>query len=361
MKYFIIAGERSGDLHGSNLVKALKDLDKSAEFKGFGGDKMLDAGVELIEHYREMSFMGFLEVITNLGKINSLIKTCKRNISSFKPHAIILIDYGGFNMKIAKYAKRNGFPVHYYITPKVWAWNQKRALKLKRYTDHMYVILPFEKAFFKKYDIDVDYVGNPVLDAIRSHKISSPQVGNYIALLPGSRAQELKGVMPLLKLLVQAFPNVKFKVATVDNLNEALYDDLAEAQNVVLFRGSSYDLLSNAHAAVVTSGTATLETALWEVPQVVIYKTSTISYHIAKRLIKVPYISLVNLVAEQLVVKELIQHELNIDNLMNEVERLQNDREYRQKIKKGYCTIKEKLDEGNASMNVAELILKRLP
>lgn len=357
MKYFLVAGERSGDLHGGNLISQIKLIDPKAEFEGFGGDYMAKAGMRLYLHYREMAFMGFLEVIQNIFTIKRFLKNCKELIKSHQPDAVVLIDYGGFNMKIAKYCHSIGTPVHFYISPKVWAWNQKRAKKLKKYVDFMYVILPFEKEFFKNYKWDVDYVGNPVLDAVKNHQISKPEQlqDEYVALLPGSRKQELNNMIPLFKELCKVFPQLNFIVASVDNLDRSLYQSIDDAGNVQLFEGSSYDLLANSRAAIVTSGTATLETALWKIPQVVVYKTSSISYTIAKRLIKVPFISLVNLIAGREVVKELIQQELNVKSLSDELKRLL-DTTYRDKIIDGYNEIIATLDVGSASRNAAELI-----
>lgn len=360
MRYFIIAGERSGDMHGGNLVRQIKMLDNEAQFAGFGGDDMEQAGVDIQLHYRDMAFMGFLEVVQNLNKIRGYIKQCKQAIDQFKPDAIILIDYGGFNMKIAKYGKKQEIPVHYYISPKVWAWNQKRALKLKRTVDHMYVILPFEKAFFRKFDWEVDYVGNPVLDAIKQYRPVSDQLpGEYIALLPGSRKQELKNMLPLFAELVAQKSDLQFVVATVNNLDADLYQPLEKSKNVTLYSGSSYDLLANAKAAIVTSGTATLETALWNAPQVVVYKTSGVSYAIAKRLIKVNYISLVNLIADKEVVKELIQGEMTLKNVSAELDALLNNLPYRQSMLDEYQKIWNTLDIGSASENTANLIVQR--
>ncbi|MTI21294.1 lipid-A-disaccharide synthase [Fulvivirga sp. RKSG066] len=359
MKYFIIAGERSGDLHGGNLVKAIIKEEPDSEFKGFGGDNMQASGVEILLHYKQMAFMGFIEVLQNIFKIRGFINQCKSEIDTYKPDAIILIDYGGFNMKIAKYAKKSGIPVHFYISPKVWAWNQKRALKLKRIVDFMYVILPFEKEFFAKFVWEVNYVGNPVMDAVKSHKPTASNLpSKYVALLPGSRGQELKNMLPYFIELASRKTDINFAVATVNNLDDSYYAEISKMDNVVLFKGNSYDLLSGADAAVVTSGTATLETALWKVPQVVVYRTSKISYTIAKRLIRVPYISLVNLIADKEVVKELIQDEFNTDSLAEELDRLLTDTEYLANIKLEYDKIIKTLDVGSASENTAKLIVE---
>lgn len=368
MRYYIIAGERSGDLHAGNLVKAIKQLDSNAHFKGFGGDYMSDAGVELTVHYREMAFMGFAEVLANLNKISKNTNICKADILSFKPDVIILVDYGGFNTRIAKWAKKQKIKVFYYITPKVWAWYQKRALTLKKNVDRMFVILPFEKDFYKKFDWDVDYVGNPVLDAIKDHKAdpSFLQKNNFdasktlVAFLPGSRKQELANVIPVLTVVAKRFIEFQFGVATVGNLDKSLYASLEGLENVRFISDDTYNLLLNSKAAVVTSGTATLETALLKVPQVVIYKTSTISYKIAKGFIRVPFISLVNLIASKPVVKELIQHEMHQELISSELKLLIFDEVYRKKMLREYDTIYNTLDIGSASENTARLMLKYL-
>jgi lipid-A-disaccharide synthase len=368
MRYYIIAGERSGDLHAGNLVKAINGLDTNAIFKGFGGDFMDQAGVQVTIHYRELAFMGFAEVLANLNKISKNIKICKQDILSFKPDVIILVDYGGFNTRIAKFAKKNNLRVFFYITPKVWAWYQSRALTLKQNVDRMFVILPFEKDFYKKFDWDVDYVGNPVLDAVKSHTADTSflEKNNFmpdrkiVAFLPGSRKQELSNVIPMLTSVAQRFPEFLFAVAIVSNLDRGLYSALESLPNVRLILEDTYNLLLNAEAAVVTSGTATLETALLRVPQVVIYKTSTISYQIAKGFIKVPFISLVNLIAGKRVVRELIQREMNEDLIVKELNLLINDQAYRKQMLAEYNAIYSTLDIGSASENAAKLMVKYL-
>ncbi len=360
MKYFLVAGERSGDLHGGNLIAQINKIDSAAQFQGFGGNNMVAEGMDLKLHYKDMAFMGFIEVVQNLFTIKKYLSQCKQNIEEYNPDAVILIDYGGFNMKIASHCHKLGIPVHFYISPKVWAWNQKRAIKLRRYVDFLYVILPFEKEFFKKFDWDVEYVGNPVLDAVKNHKINTPAELDmeYIALLPGSRKQELKNMIPILKELIKALPSFNFVVASVDNLDSSLYQDISKEDNVKLFGGSSYDLLANSKAVIVTSGTATLETALWKIPQVVVYKTSSVSYAIAKRLIKVPYISLVNLIAGRGLVKELIQKDLTVSNLKEQLNSILQE-ENRKMILEGYDEIIKILDVGSASENTAKLIYNR--
>jgi lipid-A-disaccharide synthase len=368
MKYYIIAGERSGDLHAGNLVKALRSEDPAALVKGFGGDYMAANGVNLTVHYREMAFMGFAEVVANLRTISKLSRVCKKDMLSFHPDVVILVDYGGFNTRMAKFARKNGLRVFYYITPKVWAWYQKRALTLKANVDRMFVILPFEKDFYKKFDWNVDYVGNPVLDAIKSFVPSTDFLTKYqfrsgaplVALLPGSRKQELLTILPLMKELAMQCPEYQFGLATVDNLDESLYQELRDIRNITFIANDTYSLLKHATSAVVTSGTATLETALLNVPQVVVYKTSTISYEIGRRFIRVGYISLVNLIANKRVVTELIQHDANPQRLLQEVKAITENPTRRQEVLNDYAVIYSILDVGSASENAARLMYKYL-
>jgi lipid-A-disaccharide synthase len=368
MKFYLIAGERSGDLHGGNLIKALTQHQADAAFRGFGGDYMSAAGMEVVVHYRELAFMGFAEVVANLSTISKKIKLCKNDILQYKPDVIVLIDYAGFNMRIAKFAKSRGIKIFWYISPKVWAWNQNRALKLKANVDRMFVILPFEKDFFKKFNWDVEYVGNPVLDSIKGHqpdgdflkKNSIDSSQKLVALLPGSRKQELLRMIPLMAGVASRFPQLQFGVATVNNLNEELYAPLKTLSNVHFIEGATYDLLTNASAAIVTSGTATLETALFKVPQVVVYRTSSFSYSIAKMLIKVPFISLVNLVAQREVVKELIQKDASEEKVSSELKQVMEYSDYRNSILKGYDEIFKVLDTGSASENTASLMIEYL-
>jgi lipid-A-disaccharide synthase len=364
LKYYLIAGERSGDLHAGNLAKAIRKYDNEAVMRGFGGGYMKEAGVELAVHYDEIAVMGFLEVVMNLRKINRYIDRCKSDIASFKPDVIILVDFGGFNKRIAAWAKQNSFRTFYYISPKVWAWNQGRAWKLKATIDRMFVILPFEKDFYKKFDWDVDYVGNPVLDAVKSHVDSSDfRIRNglvndrpIVALLPGSRRQELKGVIPTLAEVVKRFPQLQFAVAAIETLDKELYAPFNGLTNIKFIFEDTYNLLKNSTAAVVTSGTATLETALLKVPQVVIYKTSWVSYKIASAVIQVKYISLVNLIADKQVVKELIQRDFTVDALSREVDALINTNR-RADVLEEYDRIYNILDIGSASDNAARLMV----
>ncbi len=361
MKYYLVAGERSGDLHGGNLLRALSRMDPEMNARGFGGSQMEKAGMELTVHYERMAFMGFWEVVTNLLTIRKLLKSCQRDISAFSPDALILIDYAGFNLKIAAYAKKQGIPVIYYISPKIWAWNQGRGWKIKRLTDLVLSILPFEKEFYQKFDLDVSYVGNPVLDAVKDHE---PETGDLpvtdapaVALLPGSRLQEIRRILPLLEQLVARHPGWQFLLATVDNLPVTEYSALLQYGNVTSWEGRTYDLLSHADAAVVTSGTATLETALFRVPQVVVYKTSSASYMIAKRLIRVPFISLVNLIADREVVPELIQKDASADRLDREISDMLENDSRRTEVLNEYDRIIELLDTGRASENAAQEVI----
>jgi lipid-A-disaccharide synthase len=365
MKYYLIAGERSGDLHAGNLVKSIKKRDPSATFRGFGGEYMEQAGVELAVHYRDMAFMGLVELLTNVNKIKKYIRFCKDDIKAHKPDVIVLIDYGGFNLAIARFGKKSGIRVFYYIPPKYWAWYQNRALWLKPHVDRLFVILPFEKEFFKKFDWNSDYVGNPVLDAVKSHLpdkdfLTRNQFSNqapFVALLPGSRKQELKTILPLMAKVALRFPDNQFAVAAVNNLDKSLYQEISSLKNVKLIFEDTYNLLQNASAAIVTSGTATLETALFKVPQIVVYKANMVSYWLAKFLVKVPYISLVNLIAGKEVVKEMIQSEANPESVTDELKRILNDNTYRQSMLDGYDQIIKTLDTGSASENAATLMI----
>jgi len=310
MKYYIIAGERSGDLHGSNLIKGIRTHDSGAQIRAWGGDMMQEAGAEIVKHYRDLAFMGFFEVVKNLPTILGFLAFCKKDIKNYQPDVVILIDYAGFNMRVAKFAKLNGFKTFYYISPKVWAWNQSRALKIKQFVDKMYVIFPFEQAFFKQFDYKVDYVGNPLFDAIADFSPKEDfrkkaRLGQkpIIALLPGSRKQEVETMLPLMMSQVYDFPDYQFVIAAVSNLPKELYARWQSIFPVKLVIDDAYNLLSVADAALVTSGTATLETALFGVPQVVCYRGGWAAYQVYKRVIRVPFVSLVNLILGREVVK----------------------------------------------------------
>ncbi len=363
MKYYIIAGEASGDLHGSNLIKEIKKLDASANIRCWGGDKMQEAGGELVKHYRELAFMGFTEVVMNLRTIFKNLAFCKQDILQYKPDAIILIDYPGFNLRIAKWAKQQGFKVIYYISPQVWAWKENRVKSMKLCIDKMLVILPFEKNYFKdKWNWEVEYVGHPLVEVIQRHKTqgTSQQLSDkpVIALLPGSRKQEILKKLPVMLEVSKSFPSYQFIVAKAPGVDETFYDELLKNySNVSYVANKTYDLLMQSKAALVTSGTATLETALFGVPEVVCYKGSYLSYQIGRRLVKVKYISLVNLIMDKLVVKELIQNDLTVENLKKELEELLTDNKRKEQLQKDYTTLKQMLSEGgNASAKAAASI-----
>lgn len=361
MKYYIIAGEASGDLHGSNLIKELKKIDASSTFRCWGGDKLQQAGGELVKHYRELAFMGFTEVLMNLRTIFRNLKFCKEDVLQHRPDALILIDYPGFNLRIAKWAKQEGLKVIYYISPQVWAWKANRVKIMKECIDKMLVILPFEKNYFKtKWNWEVEYVGHPLVEVIEKSRQSS--VVNQplsekaiIALLPGSRKQEILKKLPIMLGVSKAFSGYQFIVAKAPGVEETFYDDLLKNYaNVSYVADKTYDLLMQSRAALVTSGTATLETALFGIPEVVCYKGSFLSYQIGKRLVNVKYISLVNLIMDKLVVKELIQDELTVNNLQEELQQLLTNNQRITQIKSDYADLKNLLNQGgNASVKAA--------
>jgi lipid-A-disaccharide synthase len=367
MRYYIIAGEASGDLHGSNLVKELQKRDTEVHIRGWGGDLMQTAGVEIIKHYRELAFMGFVEVISNLGTIIRNLKFCKQDILSYNPEAIILIDYPGFNLRIADWAKKNGFKIIYYISPQVWAWKENRVKKIRKCVDKMLVILPFEKEFYKKkWDFEVEYVGHPlieVIDRFRSTRVTSPISHKpIIALLPGSRRQEILKKLPIMLEVSSYFLDYQFIVAKAPGQDDLLYDPLMKPySNVTSIANDTYRLLSQAKAALVTSGTATLEAALFGVPEVVCYKGSRLSYQIARRIIKIKYICLVNLIMDKLVVKELIQDDLTKSNLIIELKKITENESAVKKLAEEYQNLRALLQKGgNASANAAEIIVQFL-
>ncbi len=364
-KIYILSGERSGDMHAANLVLALKELDPKLTFRGMGGDYSKDAGVDLAVDYAEVALMGFVEVLFGFRKVLRYLSLIKKDLLAYRPDAVILVDYGGFNMKIAAFAKANGLAVHYYIPPKVWAWNQKRAYSLQKNTDQVYSILPFEPAFFQKFGMNVHYVGNPLLDEINKfvphgffYQKNELSYHPIIALLPGSRVQEVQAMLDRMLDLVKEFPEVQFVVAGVDSLSETVYA-AARQQGIRVVFNQTYDLLSPAVAAVVTSGTATLETALFRVPQVVVYRTSYLSYHIAKRLIRVPYVSLPNLIADKAVVRELLQDDFSVENLRAELHSILSNPDYRNGLLAGYEEIAAKIGKQPASATTARLILEK--
>ena len=376
MQYYIIAGEASGDLHGSNLIKELRKLDAAAVIRCWGGDKMEAAGATLVKHYRDLAFMGFIEVIKNLRTIFRNIDFCKKDILENKPDVLVLIDYPGFNLRIAKWAKQQGIKIIYYISPQVWAWKENRVKGIKESVDKMLVILPFEKDFYKKWHYEVEYVGHPLVEVIEEFGIrnlelpdqntatTSPnsqlQIPNsgIVALLPGSRQQEILKKLPIMLEVAKYFPSYQFVVAKAPGLDENFYNELlAPYNNVSTVVNKTYELLAQSKAALVTSGTATLETALFAVPEVICYKGSSISYQIAKRLVKIKYIGLVNLIMDKEVVKELIQDDLTVENLKKELETLLNSKEKQEQLKNDYAALKNLLSQGgHASANAAKSI-----
>ena len=367
MKYYIIVGERSGDLHGSNLIMGICQHDPDAQIRAWGGDMMQEAGAEIVKHYRELAFMGFFEVIKNLPTILGFLSFCKKDIKNFQPDVVILIDYSGFNMRVAKFAKLNGFKNFYYISPKVWAWNQSRALNIKRFVDKMFVIFPFEKDFFKQYDYEVEYVGNPLFDAIADFTPNpnfrkDARLGQkpIIALLPGSRKQEVETMLALMLSQVYEFPEYQFVIGTVSNLPKELYARWQSIFPVKLVVDDAYNLLSVADAALVTSGTATLETALFNVPQVVCYRGGWAAYQVYKRVIRVPFVSLVNLIAGREVVKELLQYDLTKENLTNELTKITINQHTRQSQLDAYAEIRNILGEKGASERAGMLMVNEI-
>ncbi|MGI4749932.1 MAG: lipid-A-disaccharide synthase [Janthinobacterium lividum] len=364
MRYYLIAGEASGDLHGANLMAALKVRDPQAEFRFFGGDLMQAEGGTLVKHYADMAFMGFVEVVFNLRTILKNMKSCKEDISGWNPDVVIPIDFPGFNLKIAAYCKEKGFPVFYYISPKVWAWNQKRVLKIKKVVDRMFCILPFEVDFYKSWGMEVDYIGNPLLDAVFMHQKNADFLAQnklspkpIVALLPGSRKQELKGILPDMLQIVEQFPDYQFVIAGAPSFSAEHYASFIGEKLIPVIFNQTYDLLEHASAALVASGTAVLETAMFHVPQVVLYKGNTVTIAIARALIKIRFISLVNLIMDREIVKELIQQDCTPQKISSELNQLLNDQTYRKTMLDNYNLLDEKMGEAGASAKTAELMI----
>ncbi|MCD6010268.1 MAG: lpxB [Flavipsychrobacter sp.] len=361
MRYYIIAGEASGDLHGGNLIKAIHGLDTHADIRCWGGDRMQQAGATLVKHYRELAFMGFVEVIANLRTILKNIDRCKKDILAYKPDVLVLIDYPGFNMRIAEWAKKEGIRIVYYISPQVWAWKEKRVEKLKRDVNKMIVILPFEVDFYKKWNFEVTYAGHPLVEVVRNEKNNVPLIPitdkPIIALLPGSRAQEIKVKLPLMLSMVKHFPDYCFVVAQASAQPDSLYKEVIGDLPVLLVKDQTYNLLKQAKAGLITSGTATLETALFGVPQVVCYKGNPVSFWLATKLVNVKYISLVNLIMDKEVVKELIQTELTEANIKAALTRLLHDEAYKKELTQDYETLWHKLGDKQASALAANEIV----
>ena len=359
MKYYIIAGEASGDLHGSNLMKELKLQDANADFRVWGGDLMQNQGGYLVRHYRDLAFMGFIEVVKNLRYILKNLDFCKKDIVAYRPHVLILIDYPGFNLRIAQFAKSIGFRVYYYISPQIWAWKQSRVNIIKQNVDHMFVILPFEKKFYQKFDYFVDFVGHPLLDALPETNLTLKTDRKTIALLPGSRKQEINTMLPI--MLQAAIKCVGFDVvvAAAPSIDISFYTSIIGNDSVKIISGKTYQILENASVALVTSGTATLETALLNTPQVVCYKGNRFSYLIARQVIKVKYISLVNLILDKPAVKELIQTDLNAENLHKELLKLLEPN-FQQEMLANYNELRNLLGNKGASKRTAQLMWKYL-
>ena len=369
MKYYIIAGEASGDVHAANLIRSIKIEDKHAVFRAWGGDRMATQGAEIVKHYRDLAFMGFVEVLLNIRTISKNISFCKKDILSFQPDVLVLVDYPGFNLRIAEFAHKKGIKAVYYISPQVWAWKKSRVHKIKRVVNKMLVILPFEKAFYEKYGVDVDFVGHPLLDEIQNqkkisrdaflenHKLEDKPI---IALLPGSRKQEIATMLKSMLQVVNHFPDHLFVVAGMSSIPANFYKRILKNSKARLVIDQTDSLLQHTDAALVTSGTATLETALMEVPEVVCYKGNFISVAIAKRIIDVKYISLVNLIMEREIVKELIQGQLNTRNLVHELNLIVGNKERLSQLHSDYQELREKLGDEGASRRAARLILEMI-
>ncbi len=366
MKYYLVAGEASGDLHGANLMKALKMEDAAADFRYFGGDKMQAEGGYLAKHYADMAFMGFTEVLLNLRTIFKNLKACKEDVLAYQPDVLVLIDFPGFNLKIAEFAKAQGIKVCYYISPKVWAWNQKRVLKIKRVVDKLFCILPFEVDFYKSWGMEVDYVGNPLLDEIaqfepdlafrQNQGLSEKKI---IALLPGSRKQEIERLLPDMLSITAQFPDYQFVIAAAPTFTESYYQQYIGNKNVKLVFAQTYNLLYHAHAALVASGTATLETALFKIPQVVLYRGGAISVSIARLVIKIRFISLVNLIMDRQVVTELIQEDCQTQKIEEELKKIVEGT-VRTKLLADYEELAGKMGTAGASKRTAKLIVNFL-
>lgn len=362
MKYYLIAGEASGDLHGANLIKELRLRDPEAVIRCWGGDLMQAAGAEVVKHYRDLAFMGFTEVIMNLGTIVANLSSCKKDITQFKPDVVILIDYPGFNLRIAKHVHQQGIQVFYYISPQIWAWKESRIRTIKKYVDKMFVILPFEKPFYEKHQYPVDFVGHPLLDAFANYTPEKLETGTMpiIALLPGSRKQEISTMLPVMLEAGSEFPEYKLIVAGAPSQPASFYQELLlNYPQVELVFGKTYDILRSSKAAMVTSGTATLEAALLGIPEVVCYKGGYISYRIARALLKIRFISLVNLIMDKEIVRELIQHEFNTDLLVKEVRLLLSGIK-RSALKEQYDELRLKLGGSGASAKTAALMIDYL-
>ena len=367
-KIYVITGEASGDLHAANMISALLKHKSDVNIRFWGGDKMIEVtGKKPVKHIKDLAFMGFLEVVMNLRTILGNISFCKKDIEEFQPDVLVLVDYPGFNLRIAEWAKAKGIKIFYYISPQIWAWKQNRVHKIKKVVDHMAVILPFEKAFYKRFDCDVEYVGHPLLDEISKHNFEKST--NFeerhklddrpiLAILPGSRKQEVKKKLPIMLAAVKDITSHQIVIAGAPTLSPEFYKEFNS--DVKIIENETYELLSKSDLAIVTSGTATLETALYKVPQVVCYKSSQVSYSIAKRLIKVKYISLVNLIMDKEVVLELIQNECNSKRIRTEIELIRDDADHRKKLLNNYDELEKLLGSGGASEKVAQSLINTI-
>lgn len=364
MKYYIVAGEASGDLHGANLISAIRRIDHQARFRVWGGERMQLAGAELVKHYRDHAFMGLFPVLVNIRTIKRNFEFCHHDMVHYAPDVVILIDYSGFNLRIAKMAKEAGLIVFYYISPQVWAWRQHRVKKIKAFVDKMFVILPFEKEFYAGWDYQVEYHGHPLLDAIGTKVAAKPRFSEFVAanglsgkpvvaLLPGSRKQEILVMLPLMLSVAERFPEFEFVIAGMSSADPQWYASASVYGQAVLLKDKTHEILQQATAALVTSGTATLETALFGVPQVVCYKGGALTYHIVKRLVKIKYISIVNLIMDREVVKELIQNDLTTERIEGELRALLYDTSHRKAMQADYRLLEEKLGGPGASERVA--------
>jgi lipid-A-disaccharide synthase len=371
MNYYLIAGEASGDLHGSNLMRGLKEVDPQARFRFWGGDRMQEQGGELVRHYRDHNIMGFWEVLTRLGKIRDNFRVCKADLLEHHPDVLILIDYPGFNLRMARFAKKHGIQVFYYISPKIWAWKESRIHKIKAWVDQMFVIFPFEVDFYARHDFPVVYEGNPLIDAVDGKLKNKASFDQFIqrhgledkpivAILPGSRKQEIDRNLGEMIRVIRHFPDHQYIIAGAPSIEKSYYEQYLAVPNLSYVHDQTYELLSHSRAAIITSGTATLEAALFDVPQVVCYKANAISYRIARHFVKVPYISLVNLNMQQEVVKELIQNDMNDQSLYQELKRLLYDQEYTERMHSDYNQLRVKLGGSGASRKVARAMYVRL-
>lgn len=373
MKYYIITGEASGDLHASNLMKELKNEDTQAEFRFWGGDLMQAQGGEMVKHYRETAFMGFVTVLKNLKTIRANFTLCETDLLAFAPDVLILVDYPGFNLRMAAFAKKHGIRVHYYISPKIWAWKESRVKKIKAHVDRMFTIFPFETEFYKKHNYEVSFGGNPLLDAIEDRDNKDESFDHFaernqlsqkpiIALLAGSRKQEIERILPVMLQVVDRFPDYQFVVAAAPSITKEFYASVSKGSKLSFVYNQTYDLLQQSKAALVASGTATLETALLRIPQVVCYKMSggSLAYRLGKMLLNIKYISLVNLVVDKFVVKELIQQYCNPKSISNELDLILNDEAYRSQMLDNYDELNEHLGGAGASARFAKMIYEDL-